>query len=1119
MQTIEEWLASLGLEEYAERFVANGVDLSVIGDLTEQDFADLGVLLGHRRKMLRAIAQLEPAPPPPAEAPDRPPAQEEAERRQLTVMFCDIVGSTALSARLDPEDMRQVIKIYHARIAEIIHRYQGIIARYMGDGVLVYFGYPRAEEDDAEQAVRAGLALIDAVSDLDTGVETALRIRVGIATGTVIVGDLLTGEGWEERTVVGDAPNLAARLQGLAEPGAVLICPDTYRLTKGLFRFRNLGPLTVRGWAEPVPAWQALESTEVESRFEARHETSLPPLFGREEEIELLLRRWDNAKRGEGRVVVLTGEPGIGKSHIALALDERLRAESRIALRFYCSTHHSNSVLFPIINQIERAAGFERGDSPADRLAKLVAVLARSTTDPDHVALLAAMLSLPPDDRYPLPDLTPQKRKEKTLEALLAQIEGLAARAPLLMIFEDVHWMDPTSLELLSATVERVPTLPVLVLVTARPEFTPPWPSYAHTSVLPLTRLARRDGAALIERVTGGKSLPDEVMNEILARTDGVPLFVEELTKTLLESGMLQERRGNYVLEKPLPSLAIPTTLQASLMARLDRLAPVREVAQIGAVIGREFPYELLSYIAEMSEERLQEALVELVRSGLVFRRGEIPEAVYIFKHALVRDAAYSGLLKSRRAQLHGTIARALAKEFQDIARAQPEIVAHHFTEAGLFEDATRYWLEAGRNAAGRSANIEAIAHLQKGLETVSQLPEGTERDRAELDLRFVLGPCLIATRGPASADAVATFSRARTLCENLEDPPEYLQVLFWLTTASVMRGELPQAHESITALLNLAEARGDRPALLNAMRGHSMILLFMGRVVDAYGAVQRAVEAFDACDEADRLAARAAGQDARVADLALMSWALWLLGYPDQAAAAIAEALQRADEIRHPHTQAYARYYASVLHALRDEPEIAREHAGRCLELAEEHGFGQWRGLAHAVHGICTAVLEESQGPLDEVRDSLESYRGADYQLGMTALFVLLCPVLLQHGQREAALEIIDRGLSTASENAERLFEAELYRLKARALFASDDDPKARRQARSLLDEALASARESQSRSLELRAATDLAAFSIEQGDHGQALEILEPIRDWFTEGLDTYALQQAGALIEQMR
>jgi predicted ATPase len=846
------------------------------------------------------------------------------------------------------------------------------------------------------------------------------------------------------------------------------------------------------------------------------HKTKLPPLFGREEETELLLRRWRHATQGEGRVVVLTGEPGIGKSHIALALGERLQSEPHATLRCFCSAHHTNSALFPFIGQLERAAGFERSDSPTEKLSKLDALVTQSTIDPERVAVLANLLALQASDHFRLQELTPQKRKEKTFAALLAQLDGLAARQPIFMIFEDIHWIDPTSLELLANIVEHVPQLRVLLLITTRSEFTPPWPSYPHTTTIPLTRLDRRACAALVERVTAGKTLPKEVTEEILARTDGVPLFIEELTKTVLESGLLQERDGHYVLERSLPSLAIPTTLHASLMARLDRLAPVREVAQIGAVAGREFHYELLHAVAGMPRERLEDALGQLVRAELIFRRGESPHAVYTFKHALVRDAAYASLLKSRRAHLHAAIANALEQQFPDIAQTQPETLAHHLTEAGLVEKAIGYWLQAGKNAAKRSANLEAIAHLRRGIELTGRLPADAGRDRSELDFQLVLGPCLIATQGPAASTAVATFARARELCERLGEPPESLQVRFWLATVNVVRGELPQALEAVEGMPIAAEARGNRGALLNVIRGRAMILMFMGRIVEAREELERAVEMFGASEEADRLAARAAGQDAGVAMLAFAAWVLWILGQVDEAAARMGAALERADAVQHAHTHAYAWYYASVLYALRGEPAIAQSYAERCLSISEQQGFRQWLGLARAIQGICAAVLDASAGRLDEIKTALDEYQRAGYQLGLTAQFVLLCPALLLRNEPEAALELIDQGLAIVSHNSERFFEAELYRLKARALLMRGSSDA---EAESLLDQALRTARSQQARSLELRAATDLARLWMNQGKRAEARDVLSSIYDRFTEGFTTQDLANARILLCELR
>jgi class 3 adenylate cyclase/tetratricopeptide (TPR) repeat protein len=1112
--SIVDWLASLGLPEYGERFVANAIDQSVLAELTEEDLKELGIPLGHRRKILRAIAESMAKPPVAASSYQPVKSGDGAQRRQLTVMFCDLVGSTALSAKLDPEDMREIISAYQSCIADTVGRHNGVIARYMGDGAVIYFGYPQAHEDDSEQAVHAALALLDAIPALQSRIDAALQVCIGIATGTVVIGDVLTTEaGVREHAVVGDTPNLAARLQSVAKPGTAVVCANTRRLTEGYFEYHGLGTSVLKGWDEPIDVWQVFRSTGVKNRFEAQHKSKVLPPLGRDEEMDLLTRRWRAAKAGDGRAVLLTGEPGIGKSHIAAALNEFLSGEPHTTLNFFCSSHHQNSTLYPYIGQLERAAEFERGDTAAEKIAKLEACLAGHNAA--IVAHLGNALSLPLDARFALPEMNAQRRKEETLASFSAYLDGLATRQPVLMIFEDVHWIDPTSLELLARTVERLPALRVLLLMTARPEFTPPWPGHAHVSTLPLTRLGRRDGAALVNRVTGGKALPDEVLTQILTRTDGVPLFVEELTKAIIESGQLAEQSGQYVLEHSRASLAIPATLQASLMARLDRLASVREVAQMGAVIGREFSYELLNAVAGLPKEKLDEALDQLVKSELIFRRGSIPQATYMFKHALMRDAAYAGLLKSRRAQIHAALGDVFEQKYSEIAEGEPEIVAHHLTEAGLSGRAVSYWLRAGKKAAQRSAHLEAIAHFRRGLSLVRAVDTGPAVDRAELDFLLAMGPCLIATQGPASTDAVTTFVRAQELCERIGDPPEFMQVMFWLTTASVMRGELPRARDTIAPLLDRAEARSDHPAILNATRGKAMILMFMGNIVEAGRVIERAYEAFCACGEADRLAARAAGQDAGVADLALMSWTQWLLGKPDTALESIKAALQRADSIAHPHTQAYAYYYASVLYALRGQAKMALSHADRCVSLSETHAFRQWYGLSRAVKGISATLMSPSTTALDDVKLALEEYRNSGYQLGITALYVLLCPVLDLCGQHDAAADFLDRGLSIVEVNSEKIFESELCRLKARAIRRTGNSSAA---ADALLERALRSAREQQAKSLELRVAQDIAQIQAAGGRRDEARASLAEICNWFREGENTQDLREARAVLSRL-
>src|SRR6516164_3697759 len=721
---VAAWLKGLGLERYAAAFRDNEIDWQVLPSLTADDLKEIGIAaVGHRRRLIEAIAALRlsplPNPPPP---PGEGRVGMGAERRQLTVMFCDLVGSTALSASLDPEDLRQVISAYHSAVGTTVAGFDGFVAKYMGDGVLIYFGYPRAHEDDAERAVRAGLGVIDAVGRLDLR-SVKLQARIGIATGLVVVGDLIGEGSAQEQSVVGETPNLAARLQALAAPGAVVIAAATRRLVGDLFEYRDLRTVEVKGIAGPVPAWQALRPSAVASRFEALRGAAFSPLVGRDEEIDLLLRRWARAKAGDGQVVLLAGEPGIGKSRLTAELAERLRAQRHVRMRYFCSPYHQDSALFPFIDQLQRASGFARDDLPAAKLGKLEALLSSAAPAEEDVALITDLLSLPASERHPLPNLSPQRKKERRLEALLRQLVNLVRRQPVVMVFEDAHWIDPTSRELLELTVERIGSLPVLLIVTFRPEFQPPWTGQPQVSTLALNRLDRRDRTAFVTQIAGAKALPDEVVCQIADRTDGVPLFVEELTKSVLESGLLREEGDRYVLDSALPTLAIPTSLHASLLARLDRLASVHLVAQIGAAIGREFSYALLRVISRVPEEELLTALDRLVTSELVFKRGTPPDAIYTFKHALVQDAAHGSLLRGPRQALHRRIAEMLEQRSPELMESQPELFAQHYAEAGVVEKSVAYWVKAGRRSAARSAMAEAAAQFQKGLDQLALQP------------------------------------------------------------------------------------------------------------------------------------------------------------------------------------------------------------------------------------------------------------------------------------------------------------------------------------------------------------------------------------------------------------
>ena len=690
---------------------------------------DIGVTsAGHRLRIRNAIGELASTSDIKAKTNSAVAASEVAaasgERRPLSVMFCDLIGSTALSSRLDAEDLREVLRTYQACVATTIRQFDGFIARYVGDGVLIYFGWPEARETDAERAVRAGLAVAAAVSAAPASGEP-LQVRVGIATGLVVIGEPIGSGDSRQQTAVGETPNLAARLQSLAGPNQVVIDAATRRQIGGLFECQDLGTVELKGLPVAVPAWQVLSAGTAVGRFEALR-SGTTPLVGRDEEMELLLRRWAQAKAGSGRVVLISAEPGVGKSRLAEELAERIAAEPHTRLRYFCSPHHQDSALYPVIAQMERAAGFLHADEPSGMVAKLQVLLAVTAPPVEDVALIAELHSLPSADLAPPLDFTPQRKKDKTFEALLRQVEGLSRRQPVLMLFDDLHWIDPSSRELLDRLIDRVTSWPVLLLATFRPEFQPPWIGQPHVATLALTRLDRRDTAAMVANVAGDAALPSEIVEEIAERTDGVPLFVEELTKAVLESGSQAPAALSSV---PHPGLAVPATLHASLMARLDRLGRVaKEVAQKGAVIGREFNYELLASIADLSDTQLQDVLKQLTISGLLFGRGRAPHATYMFKHALVQDAAYGTLLRSRRQNLHGRIAESLEKQFPETTKSQPELLAHHLKEAAQAERAIEYWKKAGQLALVRSAMKEAESLLRKGLGVVSSLPDGARR-------------------------------------------------------------------------------------------------------------------------------------------------------------------------------------------------------------------------------------------------------------------------------------------------------------------------------------------------------------------------------------------------------
>ena len=837
------------------------------------------------------------------------------------------------------------------------------MAKYMGDGVLIYFGYPQAHEDDAERAVRAGLALIEAVGKLSS-VEP-LQVRIGVGTGVVVIGDLVGSGDAQERGVVGETPNVAARLQAAATPGTIAIDPTTRGLLGGLFEYRDLGGIEAKGFANRVQAYEVVRASMVESRFEALR-TATTPLVGRDEEVDLLLRRWEQAKGGDGCVVLISGEPGIGKSRIAETIVERLGGEPHMRLRYFCSPNHQDSALYPSIAQLERAAGFRREDTAEQRLEKLEAVLAQGTNDlSEAVPLLADLLSIPTGDRYPPLNLTPQKRKEKTLHAQLAQVEGLAARQPVLMVWEDVHWSDPTTRESLDLLIDRVPTLRVLMILTFRPEFTPPWIGRPHVTMLTLNRLPRRQGAEMIAYVTGGKALPKEVAEQIIERTDGIPLFIEELTKTVVESGIVTEAGDHYAVVGPTASLAIPTSLHASLLARLDRLAPTREVAQIGAALGRSFTYELISAVAGMPQQKIDEALDQLASAELIFRRGIPPNAEYTFKHALVQDAAYGTLLRSRRQQIYTRIATTLENQFSEVVTNEPAVMAHHCGEAGLTEKSAGYWLKASQQALARSAMMEAEAQSRKGLDLLTSMPDNPSRQQQELDLRITLGRALIATRGYGAPLVGEAYARVRLLAEQLDRPDYLFPALYGQWVFHLVRSEQKLALSLAQQMEEIGKARNDAAILLMGRLSYGHICLFSGEFVTAKVVLE---QCYAMNNPAARSANRAAfatvtAEDPHVVSLGNLAVSLGYLGYVDAARSRAREALSEASRIGQVHSLAHASVFASWMECAVGSPYEIRRHAEQAVSLASEHGFPFWLGWGLIYRGWSKASLGELRG------------------------------------------------------------------------------------------------------------------------------------------------------------
>ena len=1124
MIDISQWLASLGLERYQELFVEQAIDVGVLPELTDDDLKGLGIPLGDRKRLLRAIALLSGvggANATPADTQAAPTVDSTAatgvgtaERRYITVLFCDLVGSTQLSTELDPEDLSAVLGDYRRCCADAITRWRGYVAKYMGDGVLAYFGWPQAHEDDAEAAVHAALQFVRAVNRLAAPRAGAhLAARAGIATGEVVVGDPIGRRTAQEHDVVGETPNLAARMQALARENNVVIDARTRRLVGDLFELRELGHVAVKGFAEPVPAYEVIAASATQSRFEALH-PQRTALVGRDEEISALLRRWDQAVLGEGQVALLCGEPGIGKSRTLDAFAERLAAAPHVRLRYFCSPHHTQSPLHPFCAQLENAAGFAVDDLPGTRYAKLVAVLRTDVAAPsEDAALLAELASIVPGEHYRPLALAPEQKRERTFEALLAQLEALAAAKPVLILFEDLHWIDPTSHALFDRMVEAVERLPVLVIATFRPEFAPRWLGAPHVSMQTLRKLSRRESDAFVERLTGGKALPQDVADHIIAHTDGVPLFLEELTRAVLEGDLLSEESDRYVLAGALPALAIPTSLQASLMARLDRLAPLKDVAQIGATIGREFPYELLAAVAGRAASDLDAALEQLVQAGLLFRRGTRARSTLAFKHALVRDAAYASLLRSRRQELHGRIAQTIEKSFPARAAAEPEIVAQHLTEAGLDAAAALWWSRAGRQSLRRAANPEAAAQLGRALDLLARQPAGRERDEQELDLLIDLGPALINTRGWNTPEVRAVYARALAIAPHLDRPDALLASFVGRWATFHLGGRYREALDVADDAEQLARASSHNGAMLQAHHLAFPPLLYLGEVAKCRSRIADMLALYDEAAHREHRFVYM-NHDPAVCGYAVDAMAAWFAGDTVEAHEAAERADVLARRLGHAPTLAHALYFNANVCVLARDVDGALAMSKEVLDLARSIKLAPAEASAQSFKGWALVQRAEIDEGLRLLEAGLAAWRAQSHKLLTPHRLCLYAEGLLAAGRASEASAAVAEALALVERNDERTFAPMIMLAQAEVLLARGDTSGAER----VLASALEAAAHARCRSPELRVATRLALLWAERGERERASDLLAPVAGRMTPTAQSRDIHDASALLEAL-
>jgi class 3 adenylate cyclase/predicted ATPase len=1126
---VTEWLQSLGLEQYADAFRDNDLDGEVLPEVKADDLIAIGVTsIGHRRKLIAAVAALRcevtptagagaSANPIPTLSPVSAVRLTDAERRQLTVMFCDLVDSTALSAQLDPEELSKVIGTFQRTCASAVGVFGGSIAKYMGDGALVYFGYPEAHEDDAERAVRAGLALLDAMAALQLPVPIRLQVRIGIATGLVVVGELIGEGAAQERVAVGDTLNLAARIQAATSPDTVGVGELTHRLAGAAFDYKDLGPHEFKGIPGSVRLWRVTGESGTRGRFDTRVVKGLTPFVGRAEEISLLQRRWDYAKDGEGQLILLSAPAGFGKSRLTLSFREHLVDSSVICLQYFGSPFHVNSPFYPFIRQLERAAGIVRTDTAVEKLHKLEGVLEGSVeTRIEAAPLLATLLSIPFGECYPPLQINELVQKQRTMEILEEQLVLLSNRVPVLFVFEDAHWIDPTSLELMNRVIRRVADLPVMIIVTYRPEFTPPWLDLGHVTVLKLNLLGRSQVVDLIHKAAGGKTLPEAIAEQIAAKSQGVPLYIEEITRSILESGDLEENRDRYVLRQSIRKFTIPSTLQDSLIARLDRLGSAKDVVLAASIIGREFSYELIEAISPVPQATLRADLERLVQSDLLGQRGSLPQSRYIFKHALIRDAAYQSVLNARKRELHRRIAEVLASRFTEVVQTEPELLAHHYTEAGVVERALTYWRRAAERATARMAHAEALGHVDNAKKLIGALPAGNEQDEWELALLVIEGPVQMTLHGWESPQANKVYEAARVVAERLKRPAELFPALWGLWLGAHSSGRHAHAHELYRELFDLLKQTDDPEYVVQANHAGCTQMMAEGLPHEALGHIEQLLNSYR-FDRHQNLALMYGAHDPGCCGHSNRTLLLTMLGHLDQAEAESAKALELSERVGHKPSVAHTCQFRAEYDIILNRPEEAEAYLETCMSLSEKYSLAAYLNTADLMQGFVRVLRGDVETGVRQAEAALKTLKSVpSRQFHLPIRISIVGRAKAAAGDIEGALAIFESALDATSSTGEIWYEPETLRLKAEMLLALPEPRTS--EAEQCLTAAIAGAQKQDAKFWELRAATVLAGLWARQGRRDKARNLLAPVYGWFTEGFGNADVRDAAALLTKL-